>query len=632
MFNIDTLRENANLKKSKSLLRIANNGQQKMYSYLSGVDNNSTYKADNVKYILEMQGNIDWSKVSDKTNALFSIGYSDQGNIIGILTNTNALLQDMLIYCPLEEAKENLKTVLTIEVGCNKIIGKRYCVNGESPLTFALPTATQSGYKTYALVIHKAHAEKFIEIMQTIDLDALTEEDMKIIANDLSFLSRTQELAIDVAKDKTIEIVDTSEWVEAGVKPASYYLDKQNTSPTGWYAQDNLSEIINAKKENNILPEFDIIPNIPEEIKDKVIREVKTSGTLAREILAQATKDYFNNEYKDMLLYSQETSLNIKAKAMALENPELSDSIQQIIRMYRNFMLKNLFNSNDDFETNLMLSKIVRERLENFASICRNTIYRLKETAGISDYDLAMITYGTDLLHVSNEGKYFRAIMPAEFKKLYAAGKIICDKEKLFYVDDFIKDDVEDGIEYILNFKNGQAFDENGILIAKASYKYNADKAKITYDEVTGKYYAETYTTINLPPVGEEIVIPVDNFTDERIEELNKCPQEIEFTPASPNNKNILLTRVNNDVIVEGTVRFYSSSINNDTYNMYRYMLLNNKTINNMIQKKEYELINNILNNYDKVMHYKLTSIISIKEIISLKPFNEANYAIITIK
>ena len=125
MFNIDTLRNGANLKKSKSLLRIANNGQEKMYNYLSGIDVDSTYGADNVKYILEMQGDIDWSRISDKTNALFSIGYSDQGNIIGILTNTNALLQDMLIYSSLEEAKINLQTVLTLGVGSKKIIGKR---------------------------------------------------------------------------------------------------------------------------------------------------------------------------------------------------------------------------------------------------------------------------------------------------------------------------------------------------------------------------------------------------------------------------------------------------------------------------------------------------------------------------
>ena len=67
MFNINTLREGTNLKKSKCLTRIAENGQTKMYQYLSGADADSTYTAQNIKYIIELHGDIDWSKIDDKT-------------------------------------------------------------------------------------------------------------------------------------------------------------------------------------------------------------------------------------------------------------------------------------------------------------------------------------------------------------------------------------------------------------------------------------------------------------------------------------------------------------------------------------------------------------------------------------
>ena len=195
MFNINTLREGTNLKKSKCLTRIAENGQTKMYQYLSGADADSTYTAQNIKYIMELHGDIDWSKIDDKTNALFSIGYSDQGNIIGLLTNTNALLQDMLVYSPLEEAKTNLREVLKIEVGTESILGKRYAVNGQSPLTFSLPIVTKGNYKTLAVVIHREHSEQFKRILKTIDIDALTKEDMVLIANVNSTFSKAIDLA-----------------------------------------------------------------------------------------------------------------------------------------------------------------------------------------------------------------------------------------------------------------------------------------------------------------------------------------------------------------------------------------------------------------------------------------------------
>lgn len=632
MFNMETLKKGIDLKKSKSLLRIANNGENKMYSYLSGTDADSTYNADNTKYILEMKGNIDWNKVEDKSNALFSIGFSDQGNLIGVLTNTNALLQDMLVYCPLEEAKDNLIHVLTLEAGSQAIIGKRYAVDGKSPLTLALPVITKSGYTTYAPVIHKAHSEKFCEIIKTLDIDSLTHEDMILIAKDLGFLSRTQELAIDVAKDKTIEIVDTSQWLNMGIKPKNYYLGKQSLSQTGWYAQDNISEIIDAKKNNAFIPDFDIIDVTPEKVEQKVFRKVATSESVAREILLQATKDYFNNDFKEMLLFSQETALNQKAKAIAQENSAVSSAMKQVIIAYRSYMIDNIPKDvSKDMETNLFINKYTKEKLAIFASICRNTLYKIGATAGLDAYNIALIGYGTDLNEVSkNEGKFFRAIMPEEFKKLYAAGNTSVEKERLFYVDDFIKDDIDEEESVYVEFKNGEAYDNEGILIAKASYKYNAKRAKLTFDEIAGRYYAEIELGISLPEVGDEILILVDNMTQDKIDEINNSNVEIEmhYTPKSPNSRNLLYTKNGDDITVEGTVGYKNLPEH------YKYMLINNKKINAMATKKQYDLIKVITDSFERVNHYKLTNILLFNEIICVNKGSnfETYYGIVKIK
>lgn len=617
--------EGANLKKSKSLGNIAKNGQNKMYQYLSGADDNSTYTAQNIKYIMELHGNLDWNKVTDKTNALFSIGYSDQGNIIGLLTNTNALLQDMLIYSPLEQAKKNLVEVLSLEVGTQKIIGKRYAVNGQSPLTLSLPLVTRSHYKTMSIVIHREHTERFKEILKSLDVNALTEEDMILIAKDLGFISRTQELAIDVAKDKTIEIVDTSEWVKSGTKPANYWLAKQDNKD-GWYAQDNLNAILSAKKDNKPLPDFDITPNIPDKVKNKVKREVATSESLAREVLVQATKDYFNTNYKEMLLYAKETDLNSKAKFAANNNLELRKAIKQVLFAYRSYMIDNIPEGDmEDRETAMLARKVSREKTTEFADKCRNTIYALGETMAVDAYNLSLVALGTDLLDVSvDEGKFFRAVMPEEFKKLYAAGKKAVFNEKLFYVDEFVKDDIDDGIEVKVSFKNGQAFDENGIMIAKASYKYNAEEAIIIFDN--GRYYAQVQEKVELPPVGKEVLVQIENISQETIDEINEVGLDVEYTPKSPNNFNLIFEQVLEDKLIHGTLGY-----NKILPLCYRAMLLNNKTANNYMRTGMTDELFTMLNQYDAVVRYGFNSKLHLSKVIRVNEGNEyqADYVII---
>lgn len=623
MFNIDTLKQGINLKESKSLIRIANNGQELMYKYLSGADDNSTYTAQNVKYIMEMHGNIDWNKVEDKSNALFSIGYSDQGNIIGLLTNTNALLQDMLIYSDLATAKKNLSRVLSIEVGVNKIPGKRYAVNGASPLTFSLPVITKGGYKTLATVIHKAHADKFVEILKTIDINALTKEDMVLIAKDFGFISRTQELAIDIAKDKTIEIVDTSEWLNPGVKAANFWLSKQD-NVDGWYAKDNLNEIIESFKECKPMPDFTIEQNIPEEVLSKVSATVNTSESLAREALLQATKDYFNNTYKDMIRYSQETHLNKVAKSKALEYKLLSEAIRNVLFAYRSFVIDNIPKEMPtDMETSMLLNKEIKAKTNAFAKICRNTIYKLGETAGLDACLISLIAYGTDLIEVSkDEGKYFRAIMPEEFKKLYAKDKTVEKKEKLFFVDDFVKDMIDEGEEYVVNFVDGQAFDKDGILIAKASYKYNATNAKIIEDEFSGRYYAVIEENIKLSPVGNEVLVRIENANKDFVEKTNLI-----YIPKTSMNNNVIVENSCGETFARGNLGYRSVLPLN-----YKLMLLNNKSFNEYYKDNKEFVQEQLINNVDEIRKYNLINQIYVDRIITVNQDNEdykTDYAVI---
>lgn len=627
--NMDTLRQEVNLKESKFLNRIARSGKDKMYKYLSGADADSTYTAQNIKYILELNGKeIDWSNVDDITNALFSIGYSDQGNIIGLLTNTNALLQDMLIYSPLEVAKENLKQILTIQVGSEKVLGKRYLVDGKSPLTLSLPVITQSNYKTMAVVIHKRHADKLIEILKTIDVDALTEEDMIALAKDLGFISRTQELAIDVAKDKTIEIVNTSEWLKAGIKNKNYWLERQDNNE-GWYAKDNLLDIIDSKKQNQQLPDFKVEAVIPESVLDKVKYEVYTSESIAREVLLQATKDYFNTDYKQMLLYSAETELNQRAKATALKYEELNKAIKQVLYAYRNYMIDNIPQNIDEYDkqTAIFIRKQSKDKTTAFAKICRNTIYKLGAINNLNAYTISLIAYGIDLLEVSpDEGKYFRAIMPEEFNKLYAKGKQATIREPLFFVDEFIKDDIDDDIEIIVDFINGEAFKDN-ILIAKASYKYNASNAKLVFED--GRYYAETYKNIELSPVGDEILLRLENITDTTIDNINEVGIIMNYTSASPNNYNLLFNRIDNNISIYASIGY-------KTYLpiYYRLMLLNNSKLNTLVKDGLVETVEQLLNNYDYINANNINSSLSINKIETINNDNEeykTYYAIATL-
>ena len=626
IINLNAIRKETNIRESRILNKMKSEGEQRMYNYLSGNDPDSSYTGDNVKSIMTLSGDIAWEKVEDPSNALFNIGYSEQGNIIGILTNANALLQDMLLYCSLDEAKENLKEVLSIGVGTKAILGKRYAVNGASPLTFALPVITSGGYKSYAVVIHNRHADEFIKIMESLDIDALTQEDMLLIAKDISFISRTQELAIDVAKDKTIQIVDTSQWLSMGIKPVNYWL-AQDKKIGDWNAQDNLYQIISSKKAGSEMPEFKIEECIPEETKMKVRKEVITSESISREVLKKAVEDYYNNEYKEMLLYSQETELNITSKAMAEQNKELTQAIKQVLNAYRSYMIENMPRNVADEETAILLRKIYKEKTEAFANICRNTIYHLGLKAGYGFKDIAMIAYGTDLKEVSkDEGKFFRAIMPEEFKKLYSNGKTATSKEKLYFVDELTEDAIFDGEEVKAAFVNGQAFDADGILIARASYKFNAKETTITYDDVTGCFYAEQELGIELPQFGNEVLTRINLMADKEVIEGNS----FKYTTRTANNSNILFMfdEETGQDIVMGNFGYYGTLTV-----VEQAMLLRQNKISQELKNKNFDGVKTVLNDYNRIKNVNLAVELNIKEIMTVNKDSEyeANYAIVTL-
>ena len=159
---------------------------------------------------------------------------------------------------------------------------------------------------------------------------------------------------------------------------------------------------------------------------------------------------------------------------------------------YRSYMIDNIPRGVQDEETMMFLRKISKENTEKFANVCRNTIYHLGKMAGYNYKDIAMIAYGVDLTEVSkDEGKFFRAIMPEEFKLLYSNNKTATTREKLFYIDEITEEMIDEGVEIVVDFVNGSAHDENGVLIARTSYKYNATNCKLVFDEVSGYFYAE---------------------------------------------------------------------------------------------------------------------------------------------
>lgn len=626
MIDLNAIRKNMNIRDSKVINKMKQEGEMKMYSYLSGIDPDSSYTGDNVKSIMTLSGDIKWENIEDPSNALFNIGYSEQGNIIGILTNANALLQDMLLYCSLEDAKENLKEVLSIEVGSKAILGKRYAVNGKSPLTFALPVITAGGYKSYAVVIHNRHADEFIRIMESIDIDSLTEEDMLLIAKDISFISRTQELAIDVAKDKTIQIVDTSQWLNMGIKSANYWL-AQDKKIGDWNAKDNLYQIINAKKTGELMPEFAIEQDIPEETKMKVRKEVVTSESISREVLRRAVEDYYNNHYKEMLLYSKETELNITCKAMAEQNKEFAQAIKQVLSAYRSYMIDNMPRNIEDEETAILLRKIYKEKTEAFASICRNTIYHLGLKAGYGFKDIAMIAYGTDLKEVSkDEGKFFRAVMPEEFKKLYANGKTATSREKLYFVDELVEDDILDGLTIKVDFTNGSAYDKDGVLIARASYKFNAKNCTLIFDDVSGHFYAEQELGIDLPEFGNEVLSRINLMADKEVLVNNT----FKYLVKTANNSNIIymFDEETGQDITMASLGYYS----NLTV-IEQAMLLRSAKISTELKNKNFEGVKAVLSDYNRIKGIDLSVDINVKDIITVNKDSEyeANYVIITL-
>lgn len=571
---------------SKALIGLTNKKVNNMYNAINNLEQTTAINQNEIKSIVDNIGCLDWSKVEDKVAMLFHAGYSDAGNKIGIFTNVNAMLQDMFVYCSLEDKRTNL--VKCIAGACSQSIsGTKYVdINGKSPLFYAVPTQDALGYNTCAVMVHKRHADKFMMLLANIDINAMTDEDFNVLANDLSFLSRTQELAIDVAKDKTIEIVPTDEWLNAGIKPYMYHLNLDKK--TGKLrSKNNLNEILRTIKDGNTAPEFLLESALTEEDLEKIEHQVVTSSCLTKNAIANAYVEFMNT---NMLPILNNSTLTDQVKSIAIfgnNNNEVVKAIVNVLSYYREISYNIVYSE----DKNLRAAQ--KEQLKTYANAARNTIYRIGRTLGLDDISIAKLTWAADMYkgqvcNPVNEVGTFKEIMPSEFLFLYADDAITVEEETMYFVEGITEELVLDGIEIELDFVNGEALDECGSLIASCSYKFNGN-AILEFKEEIGKFIAVKRSTVTIDEVGNELLLGLTKYVD--------LSGELTYHPTTPNNTNVL-TKLNEAGSISPVANNESKMLNT----LYRLAFINNNLACKLVENNAIAMINN----YETVNKYNL--------------------------
>lgn len=486
------------------------------------------------------------SNVEDKLKLLTSAGYGTAGNIVGKLVNALAILQDALLYCDLETAKTTLVNMFnekTVGLGSRKSKGFTYAKNGKSPILFDVPVITAQGYRTVAIVLHAEIAnKKFIDILQHLDVEALTEVDMEILAHDIAVIARTSELAIDVAKDKSIELVNADKWLNSKVvQCAGEYL---KTNKGEWvYAKDTMSNMIWARRNRDELSKYDIVLRSDKASELKAYK-VTTSSSLAAESSKKAVIDFMNNVYGELLSYSDTSDLVKQCETVYNSNENLQADIKSICSLYKQYSASVKVNDSVDSESKADMNRIVKEQKERFIKATRNSLAQIGVQAGVGFKVICEMVVAYFLQDkngiMQTNAEDIKALIPNEFALLYSGQTEKIEKQEIHHIDEIIEELLDEGHDIKATFIKGIGYqiingEVSNHIIAKTSFKYNAQNVSLVIDE-DGDVYAELIKKIEMDTnFGDELLVRVSREEKRNLFFANDyLGQELEFVTARP--------------------------------------------------------------------------------------------------
>ena len=470
---------------SQKLLRMQELKERNFINSLNGSD-----------VIADPCNTIQLDKVSDKVNMFYTISYSDCGNIIGELTNTNSLLSNFLNAYETVEEKVQASLKVFKDFGKNPIKGKRYSIDGKSALLSGVNVLTNQGFETNCITVNSNKADKFLEILSQLDINCLTTEDFDLIEKDMDSIARTQEFAIDVAKDKTIKLVDTRTWLRDGTKEAL----------KGFDTFDNIKLITD---ENG---EYDIVQ------KEEKVAEffINTKFSNIRQVMIDTTKEFFNTEFKALL---ETATLKTDPYMDAYNNyPYITHQIKAALGTFISFKIENSFLDYLEY----------KKAIKNFAEITRNTIYNIFLSYKINNPVIISKTTAAICRKFFTDN-LFREVMPFEFLKLngVTANYHIVEEVTPFYVDnEWLENNIgKDDITLV----NGE-YIEDGVIRIKVSRKYNECVVSILDNKKIG-----IQEKLLAPAITNEIIVPFspieDNTEDVLNEEYDITNKELLFYP-----------------------------------------------------------------------------------------------------
>lgn len=487
------------------------------------------------------------NNVEDKLKLLTSVAYGTAGNIVGKLVNALSLMQDALLYSDLETAKTilvNMFNEKTVGLGSREIKGFTYANNEHSPILFDIPVITSQGYRTVATVLHAEIANnRFIDILQKLDVEALTEIDMKVLANDIAIIARTSELAIDVAKDKSIKLVNADKWLNSrSVQCAGAYLKSEQGE---WkYAKDTMHSMIKSRaKGDETLEKYDIVVK-PESASELDKYKIVTSSSLAAESAKQAVLDFMNQTYGELLSYAKTSELVEQCTVTYNNNIDLQDDIKSICSLYKQYSVSVKLNDSVDSESRADLNKILKDQKTRVIQAARNNLAQIGLQAGVGFKTICEMVIGYFLQDkngvMQTNAEDVKALLPNEFALLYSGVTEKVERQDIHHVDEIIEELLDEGHDIKATFVRGIGYQViNGEIsehiIAKTSFKYNAENVTLVIDE-EGDVYAELVKKIEMDTnFGDEMLIRVSREEKRNLFFANDHLGEVlEFVTARP--------------------------------------------------------------------------------------------------
>lgn len=366
----------------------------------------------------------------------------------------------------------------------------------------------------------KYEVKEFFNRLRNLDTAALTMEDVKAIQDDMQVIGRVmQEIAIDIAKDKTLDAGVDLMNVFAYIPALSRLIRKSDTGIVDNVKSitDMIEDAISKNPVVNTGIEIDSIPNYEIKIEKFDGTYLKDWASVLQEKVAAATEEFFNEQVMPVVKMAGVTKEDLEIKQLVMNHGAFVNEVVKVMEMYYGYvgtLNASTDHANDDVNARVSSAKTSADK--EVKAAFRDTLYAVGRVYGYDEAMVRKLVYGATMIngpHKANIAKAMAVLGEEDMLLMWSneegvAQEAVNVELAELYVELFDEEEINN---MAVTFIDDIAYNEDGEEVAYAYGMQALNGEGTIIAEGNGfKFLPAKSTTV--APIGTKRVAFIDKF------------------------------------------------------------------------------------------------------------------------